>query len=64
MWVPPGYKTGISRTTIQCPFLARHSGVATWAVISWPCDTRFYDVMGLNAFSSLPLVGFCWTEKG
>ena len=40
------------------------SGVAAWAAISCPHDTCYYDVMGLSVFSSLPLVGFCWTEEG
>ena len=31
---------------------------------NFPYETRFYDVMGLSAFSSLPLVGFCWTVDG
>ena len=61
---PPGERPGVSRTTMHSPPLARHLGVAAWAVISCPYDTRFYDVMGLSAFSSLPLVGFCWTGEG
>ena len=52
--------TGVSRTTMHCPPLARHSGVATRAAILCPYDTHFYDVMGLSAFFSLLLVGFCW----
>ena len=27
-------------------------------------ETPFYDVIGLGAISSLPLVGFCWTGDG
>ena len=36
-------------------------GVAAKAVILCSYDTRFYDVIKLSTFSSLPLVGFCWT---
>ena len=61
---PPGYESGVSRTTMHCTPLARHSGVAARATILYPYDTRFYDVMGLSAFSSFPLIGFCWTEEG
>ena len=43
------------------PPMARHSGVATWAAILCPYETCFYDIIGLNIFSSHPLVGFCWT---
>ena len=64
MGIPPGYEPGVSRTTMHCPPLARHSGVAARAAISCPYDTRFYDVIGLSAFSSLRLVGFCWTVDG
>ena len=67
MGVPPGYELGVSHTTMHFPPLARHWGVAAWAAISCPYeayDTRFYDVMGLSAFSSLLLVGFCWTGEG
>ena len=55
--VLPGYEPGVSRTTMNWPPLAPHSGVAAWAAILCPYDTHFYDVMGLCAFSSLPLVG-------
>ena len=50
--------------TVQCSPMARHAGVAARAAISFPYETRFYDVIGLSAFSSLPLVGFCWTVDG
>ena len=61
---PPGYELGVSRTTMHCPLLALHSGVADWAAILCPYDTSFYEVMGLSAFSSLLLVGFCWAKEG
>ena len=64
MGFPPGYEPGglSHHNALSTP--ARHSGVvAARAAISCPYDTCFYDVMGLNAFSSLPLVGFCWTEE-
>ena len=65
MGVPPlGSEPGTSRTTMHCSPMARHSGVAAWAAISFPYETHFYDVIGLSAFSSLPLVGFCWTVDG
>ena len=64
MGVPPGYEPGVSRTTMLSPPMACHSGVAARAAISCPYDTPFYDVIGLSAFSSLPLVGFCLTEEG
>ena len=64
MGVPPGCEPGLSRTTMPFPPLASHSGVAARAAISCPFDTRFYDVTGLSAFSSLPLIGFFWTDKG
>ena len=54
----------VSRTTMHCPSLACHSGIAAWAAILCPYDTCFYGVMGLSIFSSLPLIGFCWTEEG
>ena len=44
--------------------MARHLGVAAHAAILSPYETRFYDVIGLTTFSSLPLVGFCWTGDG
>ena len=56
---PLGFKPGTPRTTIHCSPMARHPGVAAQAAISFPYETRFYDVIGLSAFSSLPLVGFC-----
>ena len=61
---PLGSEPGTSRTTMHCSPMARHSGVAARAAISFPYETRFYDVIGLSAFSSLPLVGFCWTVDG
>ena len=65
MGVPPGYEPGVFRTTMYCPPLARHSGVAAQASISFPYETGpFYDVIRLSAFSSLSLVGFCRTEEG
>ena len=64
MGVPPGYEPGVSRTTMHCPPLARHLGVAARAAISCPYDARIYDVIGLSTFSSFPLVGFCWTVDG
>ena len=47
----------------QCTVHPWHTtyGVAARAVILCPYDTCFYDIIGLWAFSSLPLVGFCWT---
>ena len=60
--LPPRYEPEVSCTKMHCPPLACHSGVAARAAISCPYDTHLYDVMGLSAFSSLPLVGFCWTE--
>ena len=64
MGFPTEYELGVSRTTMHCPPMARHSGFAAWAAILCPYDTRFYDVIGLSAFSSLPLVGFCWIVDG
>ena len=61
---PMGFEPGTPRTTMHCSPMARHSGVAARAAISFPYETRFYDVIGLSAFSSLPLVGFCWTVDG
>ena len=64
MGVPPGFRTGDPRTTMHCSPMARHPGVAARAAISFPYETHFYDVIGLSTFSSLPLVGFCWTVDG
>ena len=50
MGVPPGYEPEVSRTTMHCPPLAPHLGVAARAAISCPYDTRFYDAIGLSAF--------------
>ena len=50
---------GGTPTTMHCPPMANHLFVAAWAAISCPYDTRFYDIIGLSTFSSLPLVGFC-----
>ena len=61
---PLGFEPGTPRTTMHCSPTARHPGVAARAAISFPYETRFYDVIGLSAFSSLPLVGFCWTVDG
>ena len=61
---PLGFEPGTPRTTMHCSPMARHPGVAARAAISFPYETRFYDVIGLSAFSSLPLVGFCWTVDG
>ena len=55
----PGCEPGTSRITMHCPPMARHLGVTAWAAILFPYETTFYDVKGLSAFSSLPLVGFC-----
>ena len=64
MGVPPGIELGASRTTMHCPPMARHLGVAAQAAISFPYETCFYDVSRLSVFSSLPLVGFGWTMDG
>ena len=64
MGIHPGYEQGAFRTTMHCPPLARHLGVAARAALSCPYDTRLYDVIELSPFSSLPLVGFCWTVGG
>ena len=61
---PLGFEPGTPRTTMHCSPMARHPGVAARATIWFPYETRFYDVIGLSAFSSLPLVGFCWTVDG
>ena len=61
---PLGFEPGTPRTTMHCSPMARHPGVAARGAISFPYETRFYDVIGLSAFSSLPLVGFCWTVDG
>ena len=61
---PPGFRTGGLPHQMHCAPTARHSGVAAQAAISFPYETRFYDVIALSAFSSLPLVGFCWTVDG
>ena len=61
MGIPPGFEPGISYTTMHCAPQPCHSGVAARAAISCPYETRFYDVIGLIAFSLLSLVGFCWT---
>ena len=61
MGVPPWIRTG---------GLSHHNALSTPGMpLGCHCpgrfyDTRFFDVMGLSAFSSLPLVGFCWTEEG
>ena len=55
---------GVSHITMHCPPLARYLGVAAQAAISCLYDARFYDLIGFSAFSSLPLVGFCWTVDG
>ena len=60
MGVPPGFRTG-DPPAPQCTV---HPWHATRVAISFPYETRFYDVIGLSAFSSLPLVGFCWTVDG
>ena len=52
-----GFELGASRTTMHCPPMACHSGVAAWAVILFPYETCFYDVIGLSTFSSLAP---CW----
>ena len=54
---PLGFEPGTPRTTMHCSPMARHPGVAARAAILFPYETRFYDVIGLSAFSSLPLVG-------
>ena len=64
MGFPPGGEPRASRTTMHCPSMARHPGVAARSAISFPYETPFYDVIGLSTFSSLPLVGFCWTVEG
>ena len=64
MGVPPGFKPETCRTTVHCPSMERHSGVAAQAAILFPYETPFYDVIELSAFSSDPLVGFCWTIYG
>ena len=61
---PPGFRTGGLPHQMHCAPMARHPGVAARATISFPYETRFYDVIGLSAFSSLLLVGFCWTVDG
>ena len=61
---PLGFEPGTPHTTMHCLPMARHPGVTARAAISFPYETRFYDVIGLSAFSSLPLVGFCWTVDG
>ena len=59
-----GFDPGGLPHQMHCAPMARHPGVAARAAISFPYETRFYDVIGLSAFSSLPLVGFCWTVDG
>ena len=54
---------GGSRTMMCCPPMAPHSGAAGCVVISFPYEMPFYEVIGLCVFSSLPLVGFCWTGE-
>ena len=53
---PLGFEPGTPRTTMHCSPMARHPGVAARAAISFPYETRFYDVIELSAFSSPP----CW----
>ena len=48
----------------HCAPTARHSDDAARAAILFLYVPRFYDVIGFIAFSSLPLVGFCWTVEG
>ena len=60
MGVPPGFEPGAYRTTMHRPPMARHQGVIAQAVILFPYETH----IRLSAFSSLPLIGFCWTETG
>ena len=64
MGIPPGFRSGDLPHHNALFTMARHSGVAARAAISFPYETRFYDVIGLSAFSSLPHVGFCWTVDG
>ena len=47
---PLGFEPGAPRTTMHCSPMARHPGVAARAAISFPYETRFYDVIGLSAF--------------
>ena len=61
---PCGFKPGVSCTTMHCPPLARHLGVAVQTAISCPCETCFYDVIRFSTFSLLSFVGFCWTLDG
>ena len=62
---PLGFEPGTSRTTMHCSPMARHSGVAALAAISFPYETYFYDVIGLNVFSHFPLLDFVglWTVR-
>ena len=64
MGVTPGFEMGVSHTTMHCPPVVRNSGVAARAAISCPSKSPFYDVIRLGTFSSLLLVGFCWTGGG
>ena len=66
MGVPPGFRTGDPphHNALFTHGTPPGPGVAARAAISFPYETRFYDVIGLSAFSSLPLVGFCWTVDG
>ena len=59
-----GLGVGVFHTTMHYAPMARHSGVAARAVILCPFETRFCDAIGLGAFSSLPLVGFCKIVDG
>ena len=60
---PLGFEPGTPRTTMHFSPMARHSGVAARAAISFPYETRFYDVMGL--FLHFPLLDFVglWTVR-
>ena len=64
MGVPPWIRTGdlSHHNALSTP--GTPLGVAAQAAISCPYDTHLYEVIGLSAFTSLPLVGFCWIGEG
>ena len=66
MGVPPGFEPGppAPQFTVHLAPTAHHPGVAARAAISFIYETPFFDVIGLSAFPSLSLVGFCRTMDG
>ena len=60
MGVPPGFELEVSRTTMYCPSMAHHLGVTAWGAISFPFETPFYDVIGLDRCWHIFFTSPCW----